>query len=211
MTQITEQQLKLFLMQSIENATMMIPDCKTFIYSRGKYIKELQDNGCGGGNFLMALGMFATIGFLANLYWILSGKDFNAPKDGDVKDDVSTEIAFGKLIKDVPSSVVNLGLLVAEAGRVWNYFRNKLAHIASPAQPVRTFSPSSPRADFLTHLARDNRPAFVKEDGHNWICEIDLLTFRVEQTKDWLMEKLDKNEFKYEDLARAFVWVQKNY
>lgn len=145
----------------IENTCgLMINDTYSFVFLRSEGLNYLKEHSLGGGNFLMIIGQFAVLNYLAKTYSILCSGEVVYVTQEDVKefeniredlkinhsevwkkikkllkkprlwDFINETEAFVKLIFDYPG---DLGIPKNDESmmKVWNDYRNKLSHIAS--------------------------------------------------------------------------------
>lgn len=221
------------LVDYINRSQAIIADTNTYIWLRSVNPKILNDiPELGGGNLLMALGLFAVINYLGKIYTILKGgipvtKDQADAanqwlKDKNIKDSGFEKIietkrfgqlneteAFKTLLNDCPG--LNLGLSPEELKGVWHNIRNKLTHVVSPGKDYQinarlgggTYEKAKKEAFNF------NRVFYI--DGSVRVhCNVDVLGIKVEKIKEWIIEQLNSNTFEEDNINRALRWVQEN-
>jgi len=142
-------------------------DCYTFIMGKSRNENYIHLWGTGGGNFLMAVGLFSVINFLAKVYrHLVEPTAFISEADRqsviDTKTTLKTEHpelkqvisgwqnprigdvnemqTFIKLGEALPKNI-DLGISQQDnitAENVWKVFRNFLTHMAWPGSSVAT-------------------------------------------------------------------------
>lgn len=184
----------------------------------------------GGGNFLCTLGAFSILNLLSKINEVLDGGDINKKTDLDrIKSEFSTfkkkfpdhanllkhlivagfagntakseKSCFIKLYKDT-KTFINWGFSKKEdAGKFWDAFRNKLSHVALPANAVAAFSPHDIKnKNYLNIVSRESRsksPIF----GPNGINDrkeiidalaVERLVENINKISEYIVAKVDK-------------------
>jgi hypothetical protein len=213
-----------------DRANMMIADTNTFIWLRHNHPDELRKNKeIGGGNLLMALGLFSALNLMAKVHKILrKGKGCIVQK-ADVQEFrsivkkypelkgkiqplavgqvINEEDAFVKLIKD---SNAKFGLSDEGLRAAWQSFRNYLSHTATirPGHSSVTFQIKS--RNFEQFIEKENnrkRPVFGFNQ-HGLRFYPDTLNIEVRYIRDWLLNKIKEEYFTNDKIEDAFDWVQ---
>lgn len=171
-------------------------DCRTFLWARLQHYDDLNNQGLGlgGGNLLMANGLFSSLGYLGKIYvQLMDTAEWhrNRIKEGD---------AFQKLINACPEKLGLDTLSGDDVKAFWGQWRNGLAHMVVQTE-VGTAMTIMPPADggwpsgqyeeyklFITSGQRGK--SFTKRaDIDWWDCNVDVLTSEVDKIALWVFEQ----------------------
>jgi len=152
-----------------QRASFIGGDCNTFIMAKSQKENFIHDWGTGGGNFLMAVGLFAVINFLSKVFshlveptafiseagrqTVIDAKRTLRQSHPELREviarwptprvgDVNEIRAFINLVTGLPSEI-DLGISTQDnisAEEIWRTFRNFLTHMAWPGSPVSTIT-----------------------------------------------------------------------
>lgn len=160
-------QLKKIIQQRTEFITS---DCDTFIMARVQKVEYAKWN-TGGGNFLMAVGLFSVLNFLAKIHLhLVKPKLFTSDSDREdylIKveelktanpeykkflnsltkpkvNSVNETYAFEILVNTLPK-YIDLGIIHYKIAprEIWKIYRNLLSHMAWPGSSIATNKYSS--------------------------------------------------------------------
>lgn len=126
------EELKKYITEFIQ---YIIQDCKSFIYIRLNQIDDYRNHnfGIGGGNILMALGLFSTLGYLSKIFVILSKDNYKKNKWGDINE---TE-AFLNLMNITPHDLGFKKIGDDNIRKQWRRWRHKLVHLTVPQGQIQ--------------------------------------------------------------------------
>lgn len=186
------EELKNELVREIKlRVNFIINDNRAFIYSKIQQATLSQNfiHPIGGGNFLMTQGVFSVLNLLSKINSVLSGSDLWTKLEKKELEEALKKFkkTYPKYIKlsltifpnqikktekdcfvdfyNDTKNIVSWGIKDKEyANNFWRDFRNKLAHIALPHQPVAAYSPEQ-----LKKINFDNFINFLKIKNENII------------------------------------------
>ncbi len=224
----------------IENLKSYIGDrTKNLVYDSNTFLKvrfekPFEIGGeIGGGNLLIALGLFAVLSYLAKVYKALRGgrptteeeaknarkilnnnpqlKQYLIPK---IQGQFNETDAFYELIKDAHKEAqINFGLQPKKYREIYSAIRHKLTHIIAPQEGhlLLTYIPAKgqivPFSKIKSDIRNSGDPAFTLE-GDTWQCNVDLLNRDVEKISEWLVKKIDGGKFTEEDMKYTLGWIR---
>lgn len=219
----------------IKLAKWLVNDSNTFLKVRTERKFYIDSSlRLGGGNFMIALGLFSALSYLAKLYVLLSGKctlpttvDIENAKDLFKKntdfrnyfyqkrsDSINETDAFIKLLSD-PDCPQNFGLGKDEYSKIYTSVRNHLAHRIRPDYGYTMTSIQTdegkeiPYEDIRSVIDRSSQPVFEKGPDCT-LCFVDFLGRDVDRIADWLEKKLRNNEFPQNNIDITHGWLVKN-
>jgi len=195
------------------------------------------DRPIGGGNFLTGIGLLSALNFDAKVYLhLVDSKAFSTEEDRlTVKNAVkgleaevkkvaqgrrtrweapriggcNEQVAFTKFAQSIKPTI-DLGLADnEEAGEVWRFFRNALAHMGWPLGMVLVLKSerSSPEAE---RILRAGPKAFWKDDTtKRWSFNVDRLLIEMDAISDWLSEQIEMCPYP-ERVESAAAWMTKD-
>jgi len=223
------------VIQHIQHAKSLVFDSNTFLKVRVErtfYIGE----GLGGGNLLIALGLFSALSYLAKMYVLLSGywKIPNLEEIQDAKevyrqmdkntqqyffvkrqDQVNETDAFKRLLSD-PNCPQNFGIDETDYPKVYSDIRNHLSHRILPnhGYVVVTFQTNENEelayGEVMQRIKESNKPVFEK-NGNSVNCFVDLLGRDVEKISDWLIWEINAGKFPEENIDEAYKWLEAEF
>lgn len=218
------------LAEIIQNRThSLIADANAFIWLRAEQGTVLQDGRIGGGNFLMALGLFSIINFLGKVYSLLedpsiaitqeeveeakqlvksvdglkANKAFELKRVGQINETTSSL----KLFAECP--YLDSGFSEDELRRVWDGVRNNLSHMIVPYNGITIVVRAGGGKFDAARSDLEIQPAFRKMADGRMHCDVDALSLRIEQVAEWLSKKILANEYSEEALMRILGWARK--
>lgn len=199
-------ELKSYITDRTSNITN---DCRTFLWVRTEHgeIFDQPNLGVGGGNILMAVGLFATVEYLSKIGYIL---------DKGVGSDNATD-CFIWLIKNLPPSIKLFADTENEVNlnSFWNVWRNKLAHLVAPKHArAETVSPIKSHPNYqATRNLFDIDLAFLHpfykrgELPEGWWCSnVDKLTNDLDRIARWLASNIAENA-PIANVQAALAWI----
>jgi len=187
------------VMQLTQTVDFAHNDCSTFIFVRENLFPHIK-LPLGGGNVLMALGLFVALEVLSKLNWVLmTGKLPLGPRENPMQDNPGTpKHCFWQFISQYNAKHPDnlLGITDSnQAEKIWDGFRNKLAHILlSKGFPI-------------THDGHKVKNIFFTEDTQTWHCCVDCLTREITNIGDYLLYKIGSDENMR--IHEAYQWLQK--
>ena len=218
------------IVQYIGRAKSLVYDSNTFLKVRTERLFYLGEQ-FGGGNLLIALGLFSALSYLAKIYVLLEGHELPALKDIETAknnfkaldkkitdyyrpvrpDEINETLAFTKLLSD-QNCPQNLGIDKNEYAKIYNDIRNHLSHRVAPNRgyTVMTFQTDEnyevPYTDFKRHLNESNKSVF-EVDGDSLNCYVDILVRDVEKISEWLIGKVQSDEFSEKNIKNTLNWL----
>lgn len=172
----------------------------------------------GGGNFLMAQGLFATLNLLAKVYVLLVDKEERGKCS-----DINETKAFHTLVSDLPTEI-RLGLEGPDIDRAWQSFRNTPAHMGRPKEITLAYDveikpedlpkveETSKAAELVSKkiaaLFSKEDPSFSKKDGFLH-CNVDLLARDLGKITQWLTEEIMKAD--QEHAEKCLDWISTKF
>lgn len=216
--------------EQINLTNMMVADAYTFLkirVERKSYIGE----DLGGGNFLIALGLFSALGYLAKIYVLLTGKyalpdiegitkakeHLNAVVDSNLKeyfmikrpDQINERDAFSKLLSD-PDCPHNLGASKEAYSNIYHDVRDHLAHRLKPNfgyTMVAMQTDEGHEIEFgkIKQAIESSNNKVMDESGNLYV---DFLGRDIKRISSWLIKKIDNDEFKEKDIEITHKWLE---
>lgn len=209
-------------------------DSNTFLWVRTEHYNALENAPeIGGGNLLIAIGLFAALNHLAKIYSLLKGGKFvtkeeaeNAKRSHREMDKQTRNLmrpkregemneteAFKKLVMESPAA--NLGIRQGDLEKVYDAFRNKLTHMVAPraGDIVLTFVPPAEGSGVSyielkkSIMLRDELAFRYKEDGL-LECNVDLLSRDVEKIANWLVDAIENDRFTETNIRNTLSWIR---
>lgn len=221
----------------VEDRTWMINDARLFTWAkcegRRKTIEKLN---LGGGNFLVTLGLFSTLNFLSKVYYLLHDNAKLWTKEEvdlikkELKSNARTKKAkppfvgsprkterdcFIKFASDLEYPLFNGSkeLPISEQkvlyDKIWNSFRNKLAHMAMPdgTATALDFGDMSYN-DAVEILDINTDAAFVKQEDR-YVVFPDLFARDIKEWVRWLNQKIhDPKKFNEQRVIATINWIK---
>lgn len=201
------------LKEYITRAKGITNDCRTFLWARLEHPESIDDDPSlelGGGNLLMASGLFATLGYLATIYVLLTGKEERSSRND--KEIIASD-AFVDLMKDCPIKLGLNGLNEIELKKFWDRWRNQLTHRLVPGRGTAlTISPRiNPNLkgtykrvieDFLRDGELDS---FHKTEDDWQLSNIDKLNAGIDRITKWVSDQSDSYPNKIESVLE---WIK---
>lgn len=213
----------------------MIHDCETFIYlqleKQREYNNASHSLGIGGGNFLIALGLFSAIDFIAVCnyvykYGYLGRQDKREKykklnKEQEVKDakkvlrdnylilekSLNTTSAFTKLIE---SAFPEWNLSEEVLTNFWDNYRHALVHLSVPRMRiVLNTSKYNNYEDYINEPDKKKCPIIIAGDSSNWIV-LDALALlhNVKYLIGWLQKEIMDGDA--EKLGQIIKYIDDN-
>lgn len=185
----------------------IVNDAYTFLWVRTTHLKEFEAKGFGGGNLLVALGLFATMNYLGKVYYLLIGNPAHYNEKDELKVDETQ--AFKELILAVPT-ISRLGLKEDEIVPAYKEIRHKLTHRIAPDFGNTMLANISPNKDFETVrsiIETDKINTFEYKDGVR-LCDVDRLARDVNKISLWLVGEIKASKFD-PNIEVAFEWLEK--
>lgn len=224
---------KVAIIEYLNRAKYLVYDSNTFLKVRVERPFYIGDE-IGGGNLLIALGLFSAINYLAKIYVLLNGQ-WTPPTPKDIeeareqfkrvdrkfreyliftkrRDSVNETLAFTKLLLD-QNCPQNLGIDQSEYSNVYHDIRNHLTHRIAPnrGHTMMTFQSDegdrTPYGDIKISIKNSNRHVFQK-NGNVLICYVDILGRDVEKIADWLIKDVADDKFTKEGIDLTFDWLE---
>lgn len=219
-----------------ERTSFIVGDCNTFIMARGQNPSALTSWNTGGGNFLMAVGLFAVLNFLGKMYRHLTYPEaFTTAEDKqqvvNAKATLRTQHpemsqilrkwqnprvgeidetrTFINLVNALPATI-DMGFSEdITPDQVWRTFRNYLTHMAWPNSAISTFNFRTPPITLsraLEAVENDVRKPFYIEYGVI-SCNSDKLSVALTQIANWLCAEIGRGRFSEENIASSIEWA----
>lgn len=219
----------------------MIDDARVFTWAKsGSRRQEVERLGLGGGNFLATLGLFSVLNFLSKTYYLLhddaerwtkeevervrkaikkypEARGAVAPFVGSPK--ISEKECFVRfaLALDFPLFAAGRELTTKEERQcyedIWNYYRDKLAHMAMPNSAVVAIHFEQHRqyegVDGVANLLDGNTdPAFVRQ-GDRYVVYPDLFARDIKKWVEWLNYRIqDPRIVRVERVLETLNWIK---
>lgn len=221
----------------IENrCNFLLRDTNTFVWAKTNVSQtfDLDYDHCniGGGNMLMVHGLLAIINYLAKIYYILNKGDKlrDEEKEKFLIEHLKTKLEYkGKELKIneyfllkpyinetnaftyfISESPVDWCLGKDEPKTVWNFYRNKLAHLALPRAMVRADGAAD--ESYCTRkekIARSEGKAFTKVND-KYECNADLLQRDTEILINFVCTAIQNaDKFSEERIGELLEWYKK--
>lgn len=181
----------------IDRTRYITNDCRTFLWARFQYYPDIQNSHLeiGGGNILIAMGLFGVLGYLSKIYVLLADKArYSDPKCG--KPRVNETEAFKDFIKNCPYKLNLDQLRDEDLRKLWNRWRNKLAHLlvqkegtaeAFVADKVNLALAGKYEEVKDSLRANVDIKIFTFNSAEDWWhCNVDLLASELDKIADWL-------------------------
>jgi hypothetical protein len=182
----------------------------------------------GGGNLLIAMGLFATLNYLGKIYWLLRGEPvftkgdeakkalgklpaeiadlFSPKRDGFIDE----TLAFKELIEDA-SDVSKLGLQKSDIVKAYTEVRHKLTHMIAPRVGNVMLANISKDKTFelvKSEIYADQKPSFSYQDDGVRLCDVDRLNRDVSKIRDWLVKAVENGKYDA-NIDTSLAWVEK--
>lgn len=154
-----------------------INDNRTFLKAKSS------GSAVGGGNFSITLYSFAIINLLARTFAVLADGKKGTDKNAFVK--LCFETNFMKWGFETQ----------AEAGSVWNLFRDSLSHLATPREAAASedFTDGKKYEDYLKELSESNENIYDFHCQDNSKCiYAELLSERLPKLLNFVMAHIDE-------------------
>jgi hypothetical protein len=221
----------------IEERAWMISDAQIFVWGKCEDRHEqLANDGIGGGNFLVTLGMFAVLNFLSKAYYLLhddaelwseeevrrvkralrSCPDSHGAvppfKGAPKRSEKACFIEFADAM-DFPFFLGEEDMPQSDRRqifeRMWDSYRNKLAHMAMPGQAISSVGDYAgrPYSEVRQMLDGNTQPAFVESNGA-YLPITDLLSRDIRKWVDWLKTEVDYGGFSDRRIRAAIDWIR---
>jgi hypothetical protein len=210
------------LKQVVRDRVLFITgDCSTFLHVKRCKNDLIGDWGSGGGNLLMATGLFALLNLLAKIHEHLVRPDSfvsseDVTKVETTKSDIKTRLpeykkalakwrtpkvgevnelnAFVRFATACQENGFDLGLRsTGDAEEVWRNFRNPLAHLAWVRDGTIASRAWMPDTswDDAKKDVRSSFPPFFKNIKGQWVCYSDRLNLDAIDIAGWLCNYVD--------------------
>lgn len=204
------------LISFIKNRTQNITnDCRTFLWFKSVHNKEyksINNLRIGGGNLLMAIGLFSSMEYLCKIYYVLKIGYENIPNSDKQKgrNDIKWQKPLNVLITDYPADFGIKSLSSDKIKLFWKNWRHKLAHLLAQDPlwgQVNAFDNRNENYNEAMENLKNTIP-FIQENGR-WICNADRLAKEIDSISDWLIKETDK----YDDnrIKNTFEWLKNNW
>lgn len=178
-------------------------DANTFTFVKTTTPNALNnyDLNLGGGNFLVALGLFTCLGFLAKTYVLLTNQAvLNSSKDINETD------AVWKLIKNLPNHI-DLGLPKEKefVEAHWKQVRNSLAHMAVSKLTVFSFGVEKGLSykEVIDSLKNTDKKPFFKFGVRN-----EVLSIYLHRILDWMNDEIQSGKYDVETIEKVREWYE---
>jgi hypothetical protein len=113
-----------------------------------------------------------------------SNTSWKPPRIGDCNETYAFEVLVEAL-----NGTVNLGFDRKAAAEVWKKYRNALAHMARPDEPLVLYAGDVGSVDMETALD-STVLAFIQRDA-KWRCSVDKLHLELPRISSWLCELIE--------------------
>lgn len=173
-------------------------DCRTFLWARLEHYEEVKDKDLeiGGGNILIANGLFSCLSYLSKIYVQLANI---ATRSGRYNEIDETD-AFQKLIFACPEKLGLDGLGVEDIKEVWRKWRNKLAHVlvqregTAVTYDVRV--DESLKGQYIEfrkkiELGQEGKSFTKHQEIDWWYCRVDILAVEIDEILSWITNQCD--------------------
>jgi len=172
-------------------------DCATFLFFKQKYngTYHRREDILGGGNLLMAMGLFGALEYLSKIYYVLKTGYENIPNNRNSKpypigrpNEIKWERPLSELIRDCP---IELGIRNLNAQRLkkfWQNWRNKLAHLLAQDHRwggVASFDDSTLSFHGAETHIKNHFTSFTRNNGR-WECDADKFRMDIEDIAEWI-------------------------
>jgi hypothetical protein len=188
-----------------DRVNSIVFDSNTFIYTKAISPEAFRKDGykLGGGNFLVALGIFSSLGFIAKVYAILANK-FVKNKDGSINE---TE-AIWSLISDMPYNI-SLGLpkdkqFVTDN---WRQIRHALVHMSYPKLTIFSWGGEKGLSfeEIIRKIQNTTKKPFFKLG-----VRIELLASYLYKIIDWMELELNESKYELDSIKKAENWINES-
>ena len=217
----------------IENRPFsIIADTNTFVWARAEHravfseIKEI-----GGGNFLIVLGLFAVIGYLAKINAILNGRDVVTKTQKDhakellkpifkehpeIKDrvlvkrvgQINETDAFKQLMEDAH---ISWGMPQNDLFKVWDDLRNKLTHMVIPENGYQLNTRmGGENYKQAKEVADQSGMVFMKMADGRIHLFVDNFINKTDGLRFWLANEVRLGKHAEENIDIALSWLREN-
>jgi hypothetical protein len=203
----------------IERTHQITNDSRAFFWLRSNYYKDLQmkELKIGGGNLLVALGLFSALNYLCNIYYCLTKPKNNKFRFKKGIYDPVNKDNFVHFIKNQQSGVI-FGiedLDKKELEILWEDWRNNLVHFCTPrygntAVAFITKKTKQSKKEYLS-IINDNDPKRHPFLGirSNWVLSIEILTNKLDIIADYIGNKVLDNAEDYH-INTLRKWLDSN-
>lgn len=217
--------LKQNIINEFEKRTnYLLNDCNSFLYL--KCIPSVTDNECaenniGGGNFLMAIGLFSLVNLAAKINYAIDGNEhFTKEEIGEIvkvkkmlidssesnKKIISARFivpkintlktpenkCFEKLFLDT-KDIVTWGIELADCQNIWDYYRNKLSHLSIPGGAIAANGNNVTGINYkILHNVYSNPSRKIFISSNgHYVLDVDKLSGQFPVIKEWLKDKIN--------------------
>lgn len=135
-----------------QDTDLLLNDIKTFIYLRSELYTNYVDQtyGIGGGNFLMLVGLFSTLFYMAKCYAIIKDRQDLIVNHESLLSRILIKLGIHQLqwgphrvidrkaLKFLLKDYSDWNLSKKQFNQIMDLYRNSLAHMGLPKLPVST-------------------------------------------------------------------------
>jgi hypothetical protein len=185
------------LLSYLKHRTLnIIRDANTFLWAKTRHHETFHEgpewNSLGGGNILVAIGLIATLNYLAKIHWLLGGH--NIEDDGTIVE----KHAFNLLLTDYPADT---GLTSHdEIDEIYELSRDRLVHMLAPKEgglQILSLGPSESKyEDEWKGYMNSKDPSFIFGGDNGLVrCQTELLIRDAISICESIYEKVSNDEY----------------
>ncbi len=191
-------------------------DCRTLLFFKQEYNGEYHahEDILGGGNLLIATGLFAALEYLSKIYYVLKVGYENIPNSDKPAPtrrphEIHLEKPLFELIGDYP---INFGLQTLGRPRLkkfWHKWRNKLAHLLAQDPrwgAVEAFDDLGLNFQNTETYIENNFISFSRNNGR-WICNADKFRMDIDEISEWTCNQM--NNYSGERIRSTLNWLKR--
>jgi hypothetical protein len=188
-----------------DRVNSIVFDSNVFTYTKATNPEAFKNESykLGGGNFLVALGIFSSLGFIAKVYVTLIDKTVKN-RDGTINE---TD-AIWSLINDMPDNI-SLGLpknkqFVAEQ---WQQIRHALVHMSYPKLTIVSWGGGKDLnyEQIIQKIQTSKKKPFFKLG-----VRIELLANYLYKIIDWMEAEFSEGNYGINSVRKAEDWINES-